>query len=63
MLQTAMDTPLVTNVRWNGGQAQQRPMAPQQVYSKWLTAAVRIVLLFGVFSFFYFMVRFVSSLI
>lgn len=61
MLQTAVETPLVTNVRWTGGVGKQRAMAPQQVYPKSVLIAVQLVILFGVFSMLYFLLRILSA--
>jgi hypothetical protein len=57
MLQVGIDTPLVTNVRWNGGVGRQRQMAPQQVLPRWVQVTILGVLAFGVFSILYFLIR------
>lgn len=57
MFNITLDTPPVTNVRWSGGVGQQRPMAPQQVLKPWQRRLGLALVLFGVFSLLYFLVR------
>lgn len=57
MFQTAVAPPDVTNVRWHGGVGKQLPMGPQQIYPRWFIAVLRGFLMFGFFSFWYFVFR------
>lgn len=61
LLNVDAEIPIVTNVRWEGGQAKERPMAPQQVLPKWARALVAALLLVGVFSLIYFAFRIIQS--
>jgi hypothetical protein len=57
IFQTNVEPSNVANVRWRGGVGKKVPMGPQQIFPSWYLSILRAILLFGVFSFFYFMSR------
>ncbi|MDB5734393.1 MAG: hypothetical protein JWN16_1030 [Alphaproteobacteria bacterium] len=57
IMQTASDPPMVTNVRWKGGVGRQVVMGPQQLFPRWFTTVLRVLIWFGLFSLFYFLAR------
>ena len=60
IFQTVNEPPTVNNVRWKGGVGKQVPMGPQQILSRWLVLVIQSFLLFGFFSFWYFLIRIIS---
>ena len=57
MLNVGVDTPPVTNVRWNGGVGRERLMAPGQVFKSWQRRLAESLTLMGTFSVLYFFSR------
>jgi hypothetical protein len=61
MLQTVVEPPIVTNVRWAGGIAEQRPMQPTEILPRWKSVALQAVLLIGVFSILFLVIHFLLT--
>lgn len=57
IFQTHTEPSNIANVRWCGGVGKKVPMGPQQIWPRWYLSILRTVLLFGFFSFFYFVSR------
>lgn len=63
LFQTAMEPPVVTSVRWCGGQGKLVQMGPQQIRPRWFIMLLTALLLLGFFSFWYFLFRIVGHLL
>jgi hypothetical protein len=63
MFQPMIQLPLVTNVRWSGGQGMQLPMAPQRVWPNWFIRVLFALLILGAFTILYVIVRLVQYVI
>lgn len=57
LFQTGLAIPDIASVRWRGEVGKRVPMGPQQVWPRWYLSILRAFLLFGFFSFLYFVVR------
>jgi hypothetical protein len=57
IFQTNIEPLSTANVRWQGGVGKQVPMGPRQLFPKWWSITLQGFVLFGFFSFFYFMAR------
>jgi hypothetical protein len=60
MFQTAGVPPMVTNVRWRGGQGTKMQMAPQRVLPPWFLRSLLVLLIIGVFAVIYLFVRLIQ---
>jgi hypothetical protein len=57
LFQISTEPPLVAGVRFEGGQGKHVKMGPQQIFPRWFTLLLQALLIFGVFSLIYFIIR------